>query len=811
VDAKTFLHTVITCPTGGYFCLAVSNGSGGWMEHWFRWPDDEDRILEQASHYAAKANVYFSSFLFRSPQSTKANVLPSRTIQADLDDADIRTLPREPTVLVETSPKRHQGFWVLEGDGLPLPLDEHEEISKKLTYSIPLCDRSGWPAGRKVRLPGTTNFKYLDGAKPVKILPTVGRVYSAADFEALPDVPVFLTEHFDDSFIENPPSATVSEGGVAGIELLEIIKDTIPVKVYIQYSQRQADRSESLWGLMCWGFRAGLSRDQVYVLARDSANNKHADLKSRGAQDLAKDVLRAEHSVKSNIQDDRQTITDIYKTAPNPLERKRAIFAVVLRALKEQGEFLHAQQGMAYYIRRDLGRPVSVSAHSQYLKGLLDLQFGLNPTEPEARYCLEGLMSHAYALPQTAMQSALSYYDPQAKHLLLHTGTKNVMRITASSIETVTDGAYNVIFPWLPTNEGFVPDQRTTLDWGQALFGDCVVDDKGNPAGSSVGHITNMTPDQAMALLKVWLVFVLFRNVARSRPIIAALGQPGGGKSLLFKKVYCLLYGAYKGIGSATGEESFDFATAYDPLYVLDNVDTWEGWLPDRLALAAGISDVTSRKKYTDGEPYTLRRQAVLGITAHNPKFGREDVADRFLMLAYKRLDHFASESEIISSVLAKRSQLWGAIVNDVQKVLNTPIPAENLPQFRIEDFAKYGLWIARGLGCEADFRSSIEDVKTSQQRFSLEEEGLLVASTLAVAARNAKNGEAKSYTASQLWAIMEGASGDSRAFASRYKSSVHLSKKLSSMQSSLKAVVNIEQSTAPGGNKLWTITQKQQ
>jgi hypothetical protein len=76
----------------------------------------------------------------------------------------------------------------------------------------------------------------------------VGRVYSAADFEALPEVPVFLTEHFDDSFIENPPNATVSEGGVAGIELLEIIKDTIPVKVYIQYSQRQADRSESLWG-----------------------------------------------------------------------------------------------------------------------------------------------------------------------------------------------------------------------------------------------------------------------------------------------------------------------------------------------------------------------------------------------------------------------------------------------------------------------------------------------------------------------------------------------------------------------------------
>jgi hypothetical protein len=597
---------------------------------------------------------------------------------------------------------------------------------------------------------------------------------------------------------------------VAGIELLEIIKDTIPVKVYIQYSQRQADRSESLWGLMCWGFRAGLSREQVYVLARDSANNKHADLKSRGAQDLAKDVLRAEHSVKSNIQDDRQTITDIYKTAPNPLERKRAIFAVVLRALKEQGEFLHAQQGMAYYIRRDLGRPVSVSSQSQYLKGLLDLQFGLNPTEPEATVLSGG--------PHESRLLAASDRHAERTQLL-----RPSSQAPAAAHRDKERDAYNCIVyrncdrRRLQRHISLATDQRrlrTRPAHHTRLGPGSVRRLRSRRQGKSrrlVGrpphkHDSRTGDGSTEGVAGVCAVQERRAVTAHHSRAWAAWWR----QELLFKKVYCLLYGAYKGIGSATGEESFDFATAYDPLYVLDNVDTWEGWLPDRLALAAGISDVTSRKKYTDGEPYTLRRQAVLGITAHNPKFGREDVADRFLMLAYKRLDHFASESEIISSVLAKRSQLWGAIVNDVQKVLNTPIPTENLPQFRIEDFAKYGLWIARGLGCEADFRSSIEDVKTSQQRFSLEEEGLLVASTLAVAARNAKNGEAKSYTASQLWAIMEGASGDSRAFASRYKSSVHLSKKLSSMQASLKAVVNIEQSTAPGGNKLWTITQKQ-
>jgi hypothetical protein len=359
--------------------LLYQTGVGGGWRQWYKWPSEIDKIVQRADEQKDHCNVYFSSYLFRAPQSTKANVLPSRTIQADLDDADIRTLPREPTVLVETSPKRHQGYWVLEGDGLPLPPDEHEELSKKLTYSYPPVRPERVAVG-----PEGTYTRHLEPQVPGRSQAGQDtshsgkglqrrRLRGAARSASVPHGALRRQLH------REPANATVSEGGVAGIELLEIIKDTIPVKVYIQYSQRQADRSESLWGLMCWGFRAGLSREQVYVLARDSANNKHADLKSRGAQDLAKDVLRAEHSVKSNIQDDRQTITDIYKTAPNPLERKRAIFAVVLRALKEQGEFLHAQQGMAYYIRRDLGRPVSVSSQSQYLKGLLDLAVRAEP------------------------------------------------------------------------------------------------------------------------------------------------------------------------------------------------------------------------------------------------------------------------------------------------------------------------------------------------------------------------------------------------------------------------------------------------
>lgn len=1073
---KDFLNTVITSTAPGYFCLALSNGSGAWLEEWHRWPDDVDKIIGRAEKMQHTANVYFSSYLFRAPQSTKENVLPSRTIQADLDDADLNDLPREPAVLVETSPGRHQAYWILS---TPAPtLEAHEEISRKITYSIPLCDRSGWPLGRKVRLPDTLNHKYLSGVKPVRIVRTSLKQYEPEEFEALPEVPQFVIDHYDNSFIENPIGTDPATTADTGLELLEAIRPNIPMRVYLQYSVVQADRSEALWALMCWGFKAGLSRGQVFTLARDSANNKFRDLKHRADQDLAKDVLRAEHAVNSNQQDARALIQGIFKTDLPSIDKKRQIFNIVLSELKGAGEFIRTRNGLSWYVRRDVGRPVSITTNSEALHTMLDVQFGMNFTEPETKYVVQGLKSYTGGLPETSVQSALSYYDPEEQHLLIHTGRRDVLRVTRSGMEHGVDGSYNVIFPWSSSVEPFIPAviRGGDIDWGEELFG------KGRRGfGTAVENITNMTPSQAKALLQVWLMFVLFRNIADTRPIIASLGQPGcmagdttiefrrgdhsarslrirdayhnwctrwdhriptrmrsvkdgviawrdvagivssgkkltyhvtvgarkpirltldhrfltptgykaladlsvgdtvlvgganlhgrgrpgvsrreisalhhpygrekyvgnygpynfvskarlvleaslnglsysdfvhilrtderrsrtlqyldrcvsahhknenpvddrlenlealtkaehdvhhgynnvrnfgawsglwstatsrimaiepygeedtydiqmadvhapnfltnasgpvlhnSGKTTLFKRVYTFLYGRRKSIGAVTDMDDFDQATSSDPLVILDNVDTWERWLPDRIALSAGTSDVIKRKLYTDTDTITLSRQAVVGVTAHNPKFGREDVADRFLLFTYKRLrdEDFIAEGEILADIYRQRNALWGAVLRDIQKVLSTPMPDKSeLPHFRIEDFARFGLWMARALGVERDFRASIEDVKTSQQAFSLEEEGMLVAAIMRFVS---KSRDARHYTTSQLWAMLENCCDDPRMFGHVYKNSVQLSKKISAMQQALRRIVRIEQSTNDAGNRTWLITQKEE
>lgn len=796
MDTRDFLQTVITAEEG-YFCLGIASQDGTrWLEQFFQYPQDMVHILEAITKRFAEHNLYFSTYLFATPQSTKSNVLPTRTIQADLDHADIDSLSIQPTVLVETSPGRHQGYWVLsETQGL----EQHEFLSKKLTYSIPLCDLSGWPLGRKVRLPGSLNFKYLDGPKPVTVKKCSGKNYEAADLELLPDVPPALSETFDEDWLTNPPE----DMGIGPRELLAAFKSRIPAKVYSQYNTvatGREGRSGALWALMCAAFRAGANRDQVYWLAKHSANNKFVDLRFHGGRELCKDVLRAEQLVRSRVVDERAAILDARKLPGANSEKRRHIFNLVQQYMKDSGEFINTANDAGWYIRRDLGRPIRISRRSEYLDSLLDLQFGLNATEPEQSYVAASLTSYLTTLDPSGIQASLSYYHEASRQLFLHTGKRDILSLTATSVSTSSNGTYGIVFPWQAGIQPFIPDGGIDY-WPKVLFGD-------------LDNIINMEPREALVLLQVWFLFLLFRSAAVSRPILAAFGQPGAGKSTLFRRVYALLYGRHKSIGSITTPEDFDHAVASDPFVALDNVDTWERWLPDRLALSAATSDIIKRKLYTDADIVTVKRQALVGITAHNPKFGREDVADRLLLLTFQRLPRFLPEGEIIDSIIKDRNKIWGAILKDCQRILATPSPtSDEVPQFRVEDFARVGYWIATGVGKQKEFSDLIGKLKGVQHSFSIEEEQLLIVSLRSFLQKKSSNGKVPHEewkTAGQWWSVLETCSSDPQAFNKSYRNAVNLGKKLWSLQDTLKEIFEVEWKVdSLTGTRVWRISPK--
>lgn len=1065
----------------GYFVLAVGNNGSGWKEEWYSWPADIDTICEHAQAASEHTNVYFSTYLFAERASTKDNVLPTRTIQADLDGADVRNLPLQPQVLVQTSPGRHQGFWVLDE---PLDLEIHEVLSRKLTYSIAECDHSGWPLGRKVRLPNSYNYKYIDGRKPVDIVSLNNSHITLDQLEMLPEAPRNVTEVADDSWLDAIESMVFSGAEWEGPNtLLETVKDRIPPQVYLNYNIVQADRSAALWALINALFRAGLSKDQVYYIAESSANNKFTGLKYHASRELAKDVLRGQRVVSTHSVDPREVILSARKLKGSPSERKAYIAQFIIKYLENEGTFVHTDIDQCYYIRNDIGRPIVLAPRSEHLNTLLNITFGLNTTEEETRYVISAIYHHAHNLPDTWQEGVLNHlvHHPTQSDsdlpttMLLHTGRKDVLEITATTVRTLTDGSHNMVFQWPQVFDPVQPDfEHPSADWARELFGD-------------LNNILDMPPESGLALLKVWLMFLFFRDLSIARPILALFGQPGclskgqqisvkrgdhspreypietvyrafnggthntrywhpsistkimslkdgvvtwraidsvvasgvkqvyhvttsngrtidctrdhkflmlngtyeplinlnygdsivirgeplGGvgrtletrkmvsakyhpyasqfiadgnlylralysrlvieaennnlsvdeyitilntdeqrsltfdflsphmivhhkdehpsndtrenlevltqtahdqlhgkknqrnlkkfsglygttvdtiqsivfvseqptydivmkdedapnfcvdnivvhnssKSTTFRKVYAFLYGKRRSVTGITDPGKFDHSVARDPLVVFDNVDTWEKWLPDRLALTAAASDVTIRKLYSDTDTIILKRQALVGLSAHAPKFGREDVADRLLLLNFSRLTHFIAEGDIISNVTKNRNKLWAAVIQDIQKVLATPMPTtathDDIPQIRVEDFAKLGYWIATALDCKSDFIDAVNRMRQSQKVFSLEEEMLLViairklieadiAATIAAAsAPHLPEGSvvttSKWRSSAELFTQLEYLCGDVQAFTHLYKNAIWLGRKLWSLQDSLQEVFKVE------------------
>jgi putative DNA primase/helicase len=277
LSLEAFLRLVVTTDKG-WFYLAHSTGKPHWQYEWFSWPIDLARIVERVGEWAKTRNVYFCCHLFSEPTKLKELVLPSRTIHADLDDALLGQIPIPPTVLLQSSPARHQGFWVVDELLEPADLDQ---LSKNLTYAIPKCDHSGWEISHVMRVPGTYNHKRKRGDAPppqVKVLERRAGYLSVQPFRALPHEPV----------VSGLVAQLPMPSGVATPELLKRAIEVLDARSVLRnFAELAEDRSKPLWSVIKTLLELGSTPAETFLVARESSNNKFND------ERLWQDVQRA--------------------------------------------------------------------------------------------------------------------------------------------------------------------------------------------------------------------------------------------------------------------------------------------------------------------------------------------------------------------------------------------------------------------------------------------------------------------------------------------------------------------------------------
>ena len=270
----------------GYLCIAfIKAGMKGFQEEYHAWPAEKEKVEQRIDLMLGTHNVYFCPQLLSRPKRIKDSVAVCTSAWSDLDECHPSNCIVKPTFVVESSPNRYQAFWAFED---PVDPFDAESISKRIAYyhAFQGADKSGWDLTQLMRVPGTYNRKPEYDNVPVKLIEHRSNKYRIDDFGKYPALAE--TSGVEEQLPEALPNLT-------GEELLEKYDNEVAPQVFVHFSMepdRGVDWSKTLWALEMQCFEAGMSKEEVFIVARDSACNKFRR-DGRPELQLWKDVCKA--------------------------------------------------------------------------------------------------------------------------------------------------------------------------------------------------------------------------------------------------------------------------------------------------------------------------------------------------------------------------------------------------------------------------------------------------------------------------------------------------------------------------------------
>jgi hypothetical protein len=262
----------------GYINVAYRHNNK-WVERTFLYPDELPNMLADIEKNWRLGNTYFCPQLLKSKtispgeRSTrvKGNVKACTVIWADLDKCNPGLCLVEPSITIESSPGSWQAYWLLRDAQDP---EVAETISRNIAYHhVPDgADKTGWDLTQLLRVPYTKNFKYEE-------LPEVDVRSIQRTYYHIEDFQPYKESRLNKALGTTDPMPAV----LPSEEPLDIIqrhrKSLNPIVFSIFDTVPQPDVeggwSKILWQLIMLCYEAGMSREEVFVVASASACNKY--------------------------------------------------------------------------------------------------------------------------------------------------------------------------------------------------------------------------------------------------------------------------------------------------------------------------------------------------------------------------------------------------------------------------------------------------------------------------------------------------------------------------------------------------------
>ncbi len=493
--------------------------------------------------------------------------------------------------------------------------------------------------------------------------------------------------------------------------------------------------------------------------------------------------LYPDSSLAGWTQDIKNLITDIRKDKDlRAFEKMTRISEVVLEDLESRG-FLVSTSTQRFFFQR--GTNTLFELDGFRFQALVNDLYGLNPSEHGFDYVLANLHTEAHLRGQQSEVYQLACYSKENGDLYISRFDGRLYCLDGEKIELLPNGSGGVLFlddplwepyEYLGTNPESEFLSRLLIDAVNFAQGEGVV----------------LSPEDQRMLFQVYIYSAFFESLLPTKPIIAFVGPKGSGKSSTLLWLGQLLFGSSFRLLSLAKNKEDGFIAAVTASYLagFDNVDGKIPWLNDHLAALATGGSITLRKLYTTNEKITFNPRVFLALTSRSPKFRREDVVDRLLLLRVARFQKFKSEKKLREERLAKRNELWTELLNDLNQIVKA-LRADNeefTTVFRMADWADLGWRIAKTQGIGDKFLETLQRMEQEQTAFFMEGEPLC--DVLEIFLEETAN-HGKKLAARDLYPILSGIADDNR-IRWPYKNSRSLAQRLSNIRSSLAEFLNI-------------------
>lgn len=267
----------------GYATVVTRDAYGNpTVQKFFSYPDDAEAM---AAYAKSKANedVYFSPIIYYEQRRIRENAKSVAVVYADADTCAPENFRITPSISVETSDKRWHTYWILDQSYEPQRV---AMAAKKIAYAHKDqgCDLSGWNPTKLLRIPNTSNTKYKD--KQQVTASSNGVIYTLKEIEdTYADISV-------DPIIE-PADAPLPNSIPEVMQVLAKLPANQDImKLYMEEPHANADMSKMLWKLELELFRAGLTSEEVFVIAKHAKCNKYHSIKRTKRLDADGDLWR---------------------------------------------------------------------------------------------------------------------------------------------------------------------------------------------------------------------------------------------------------------------------------------------------------------------------------------------------------------------------------------------------------------------------------------------------------------------------------------------------------------------------------------